>query len=61
MSKTSKSKANTDAAAYTIQINDPERRAKIVAVFEQRGYGELSVSAMCRKLIDEWLVAQAKA
>jgi len=52
-----KPKTKPDSAA-TIQVNDPERRARIARVFTARGYGGLSVSAMARKVIDEWLEAQ---
>jgi hypothetical protein len=58
---TTKTKTQSRAVSATIQLHDPERRAQIVAAFEARGYGCMSFSAMCRKLIDEWLEAQPAA
>ena len=58
MAKTTTKTQSPAAAVTNIQIQDPERRAKIVAVFAARGMGELPGSMMLRLLIDEWLAAQ---
>lgn len=44
-----------------IHLNDPERVAKIQAVFTSRGGGDLPVSAQMRTVIEEWLGFQAIA
>lgn len=45
--------------APTLNLQDDERFPKIREVFERRGLRQLSLSAMVRILIDEWLKNQS--
>ena len=48
---TQKSKQSRGA----LQMIDPDRFRRIRQVFSERGLGGLSLVAMCRIVIDEWL------